>query len=32
MNTQNFKLKTKAFFKAHGTDIGCYGGIAAMNT
>lgn len=29
MNTQNIKLKTKAFFKAHGSDIGCYGGMAA---
>lgn len=29
MNTQNFKLKTKAFFKAHGSDFGCYGGMAA---
>ena len=30
MSFQNFKIKTKGFFKAHGTDIACYGGCAAI--
>lgn len=27
---QNLKVKTKGFFKAHGSDIGCYGGCVAI--